>query len=251
MDMKRVILWTVIAFGIALASHAVPAVFAGDAAPVGADSATALYKEGKVEEAIEAFDKLLAEKPGDPRLKLGKALAQLERARMLKEAKSDGYKIQLKRAYATLKPMGLENYENPDWYLAMAKAFWLNDRSQKAGKAIEKALHYRKGFPEALMLRADIAYDECLNAPPASLNAPPGNNKADCAAAARRAYDAVIGTPDLAPDLRAEGCCKIGDIEGRLLGKPKAAQEWWDKAVAAGQDTRFGRMAKERSAGKP
>ena len=42
-------------------------------------NAIALYRQGKVVEAAVEFDKLIAEKPGEPGPKIWKALAQLER----------------------------------------------------------------------------------------------------------------------------------------------------------------------------
>ncbi|MBP2670239.1 MAG: hypothetical protein H6Q85_305, partial [candidate division NC10 bacterium] len=46
-------------------------------------AAVALYQQGKVVEAEAAFDKLLAERPGDDDLKIWKSLAMLEQARAM------------------------------------------------------------------------------------------------------------------------------------------------------------------------
>lgn len=243
--MKRIITWGIFAFGFALLAHAVPAAFAGEASPGDVDAAVALYKEGKAEEAVAAFDALLAAKPGDARLRILRATAQLEQARMLREAKAPGYEALVGNAYASLKRLTSGSFDDPDWCFAMAKAYWLNDRSYKARKAIEKALYYRKEFPEALMLRADVSFQECLNTPAPSLLATPGSSQSACAGDVLREYEAVLRAPGLPQNLQAEACCKMGDAEWKLRGKNAGARGWWEKAVSAAPDSRYGRMAKE------
>lgn len=243
--MKRIISWAVLTFGLALVAHTLPAAIAGESSPGGAEAAVALYKEGKAGEAVAAFDRLLAEKPGDPGLRIWKAHAVLEQARMMRAAKDPAYEKLVLSAYASLKRLTSGSYDDPDWCLAMAKAFWLNGRPQKARKAIEKALYYRKDFPEALMLRADVSFDECLNMPGPSYAANPGGVPLECAGDVLKEYEAVLRAAGLSRDLQSEACCKMGDAEWTIKGKNRAALGWWEKAASAGPESRYGKMGRE------
>ena len=69
-----------------------PAPKAAEAGARETQDAIALYRQGKVVEATAAFDKLLAERPGDDDLKIWKALSLLEQARAMKDANTSGYK---------------------------------------------------------------------------------------------------------------------------------------------------------------
>ncbi len=138
------------------------------------ESAIALYRQGKVVEAEAAFDKLLAERPGDDDLKIWKSLALLEQARAMKDAGKSGYKGLVNKAYAILQPMGTRIPRNPDWNFAMAKAFWLNERPTWAGRAAKTALGLRANFVEAQLLLGDLAYDSDMEA----LNSPSGGPQA-------------------------------------------------------------------------
>src|SRR5512134_1179545 len=103
--------------------------------PAGREAALALYRDGRVAEAAVAFENLSGKNPADDSLKVWKALAWLEQARQMREEKKPGYQALVVRSYAVLKPLAGRQSDNPDWYYAVAKAYWLNNRSMKADKA--------------------------------------------------------------------------------------------------------------------
>jgi len=210
------------------------------------EAAIDLYRNGRVDEAAVALDNLVRESPGDDSLKVWKALAMLERANRMREGKVPGYKTSVVQAYAILKPLASRMSQDPDWYFAMAKAYWLNDRTMKAEKALKKALYFRQVFPEAFMLLGDIAYEEGVNAPPAPLTGPPINPREEGASKAAVQYERVLKVQPLSPALAAEASYKEGVVESALRDKKEKAIEWWRKAVAAAPQSRYGKMAQER-----
>jgi tetratricopeptide (TPR) repeat protein len=146
------------------------------------------------------------------------------------------------QAYAVLKPLASRMGTNPDWYYAMAKAFWLNDRPGKARKAIEKALHFRQNFPEAYILLGDLAYEYGLSAPSSSLNSPLNPIEEEASKAAGF-YELALMKANLPPDIAAEACYKMGLVELMLRGKKGKAREWWEKAVASAPRSYYGKRA--------
>jgi tetratricopeptide (TPR) repeat protein len=243
--MKRSLLSIVAVLSIV--ASAVPAGAAGEE-NAGKNAAVALYREGRIEEAAAAFEKLRAESPGDDDLKTWHALAQLEKARLMKEAGAKDYKVVVDSAWAVLKPIRGRNADNPTWYLAVAKALWLNDRSRKAQKSIEKALYYQADFPEGLLLLGDIALGEGRNAPESSFNNPGASSKGDYAKEARRAYGAALESKVATADLRAEAHYKLGLTAMELAGDRKAASSSWQEAVKADPGSRCGKLAAEKLA---
>jgi tetratricopeptide (TPR) repeat protein len=194
--------------------------------------AIALYRQGKVVEAEAAFDKRLAERPGDVALKVWKALALLEQARAMKDAGEPGdrYNPLMQQAYTILHPLGQTQAANPDWRFAMAKTFWLNDRPTWAARNANTALDLRTNFAEPHLLLGDIAYDSLLW---------PG-------AAARTEYNKALAVPDLAAALQAEALYKLGQVAADLDKKPDVAREYWERAVVADPACRYGIMAQQR-----
>jgi len=212
----------------------------------GMEAAIALYRNGRADEATVAFDNLVRQFPADDSLKVWKTLAMLEKAIQMKEEKVPGYKALAVRSYAILKPLTYKMADNPDWYYAMAEAFWLNDRPMKAEKAIKKALYFRQDFPEAYMLLGDMAYDDGLNAPPALLTGPPINPMEEWAIKASAQYERVLNMQPLGPELGAEACFKMGMVELALRGKKESARIWWRKALNLAPQSRYGKLAQEK-----
>jgi tetratricopeptide (TPR) repeat protein len=217
----------------------------------GREAAIAMYREGRAEEAVAAFDKLLNEKPDDGRLKIWKALATLEKARMMRLDNKQEYKQIVISTYGELKLLAYTQRDNPDWYFAMAKAYQLNDRSQKSNKALRKALYFRPKFPEALLLLADILREESENLPANSPGGMPPSPRMEKLREASKAYQAVLDLPHLPPALRAEALSNMGDIEAKLDEKKQPGRDWWEKAVSTAPESPFGKMAQERLKGKP
>ena len=244
--MKRSLLSIVAVLSIV--AFAVPAGAAGEE-NAGKNAAVALYREGRIEEAVAAFEKLRTEKPGDDDLKTWHSLARLEKARLMKEAGAKDYKDVVEHAWAVLKPIRGRNADNPTWYLAVAKALWLNDRSWKAQKSIEKALYYQPDYPEGRLLLGDIALEAGRNAAPPPLTATPGaDTRRSAASDARRAYAAVLESKVATPELRAEAHYKMGLTAMELEGDRKAAAGCWQEAVKAGPGSRCGKLAAEKLA---
>jgi tetratricopeptide (TPR) repeat protein len=208
--------------------------------------AIALYRQGRIPEAVSAFDRLIADKPGDDGLRIWKALALLEQARGMRDAKTSGFKPLVVNAYTILQPMGRSQAKNPDWNFAMAKAFWLNDRPTWARRAAGKALDLRPNFAEAHVLLGDLAYDDEV-APNPSLRDPRNpTTEWQSALASRKAYETTLAIADLSPNLRAEVLYKLGRVSEELEHKRASAREYWEKAVAADPDCRYGRLAQEK-----
>jgi tetratricopeptide (TPR) repeat protein len=209
--------------------------------------AISLYRQGKAIEAEAAFDRLLAEQPGDANLKVWKSLAILEQAHAKKDAEESGYKPLVVKAYTILQPLGRTNGKNPDWNYAMALAFWLNDRPTWAGRAARTALELRPNFAEPMVLLGDLAYDSDVQA----LSAPVGSARRETTTmwlgvAPRKEYERALAVPDLPAPLRAETLYKLGRLSADLLKKPKEAREYWERAVAADPGCRYGVMAGNR-----
>ena len=204
-------------------------------------NAISLYRQGKTAEAAAAFDRLIAERPGDDTLKIWKALALLEQARAMKDGNMPGFKPLVVNAYGILQPMGKQQAKNPDWNFAMAKAFWLNDRPTWAKRAAGKALDLRPNYAEAQLLLGDLAYDD-------ELSPAPGSNTTVWRGtlASRKAYETALAIPGLPHDLRAEALYKIGVVSDVLDRKGAAARQYWEQAAAADPACRYGRMAQER-----
>lgn len=224
----------------------IPSIAADLPSPLSREDAVSRYKEGRLDEAMAAFDKLLAEKPGDDGLKIWRATVVLEQARQMKEEKDPSYKGRVIATYAALKPLVTRNADNPDWYYAMAKAFWLNDRASKARKAIAKALYYRPGFPEAYILLGDLAFDEGLNTPPPTLLGPPVDPMEEFAAKASAEYERALKAKGLPPELTTEARYKMGLVQEVLRKNKASAREWWVKAAEGVQRGPYGRMAQEK-----
>jgi tetratricopeptide (TPR) repeat protein len=224
-----------------------PAPKAAEAGARETQDAIALYRQGKAVEATAAFDKLLAERPGDDDLKIWKALSLLEQARAMKDANTSGYKGLVNNAYAILQPMGRRIPNNPDWNFAMAKAFWLNERPTWAGKAAKTALGLRANFAEPQLLLGDLAYDSDMQA----LTSPGGSPQSQsvtlfAGSTARKEYETALATPGLAAALQAEALYKLGKVGAELQRNPGVAREYWERAVAADPDCRYGVMAKQK-----
>lgn len=220
--------------------------------PAAREEALALYRDGRAEEAVAAFDTLSGRFPSDDSLKVWKALAWLEQARQMREEKKPEYQALVIRSYTVLKPLAGRQLDNPDWYYAMAKAYWLNNRSLKADKALKKAIFYRPVFPEAWMLLGDLAFEEGVNAPPPPLTGSPVNPLEEGAKKAGDEYRRVLNAPGLRPDLQAEACYKMGLVESVLRKKTDPARDWWGKAVAAAPGSWYGKSAQEKlGQGKP
>ena len=214
--------------------------------------AIALYHQGKVVEAEAAFDRLLAEKPGDEPLKVWKALAILEQARALKEADKSGYKPLVVKAYTILQPLGRRIPDDPDWNFAMAKAYWLNDRPTWAGRAAKTALKLRPNFVEPVVLLGDLAYDSDAQ----DLAMPAGSPQRQNAVmwpgvSARKEYDKALAMPDVSAALQAEIQYKLGKVAADVQKKPAVAREHWERAVAADPTCRYGVMAGQKLRGAP
>jgi tetratricopeptide (TPR) repeat protein len=232
--------------GLFLCFGFIPSIASDPPATLSREDAVSRYKEGRLDEAVAAFDKLLAEKPGDDGLKIWRAKVILEQARRMKEEKAPAYKGRVVAAYAALKPLVTRNADNPDWYYAMAKAFWLNNRASKARKSIAKALYYRPDFPEAYILLGDLAFEEGLNAPPPTLTGPPVNPVEEFAAKASAEYERALTLKGLLPELATEARYKMGLVQEVLRKNKATAREWWVKAAEGAQQGPYGRMAKEK-----
>jgi tetratricopeptide (TPR) repeat protein len=231
----------------ASAPPAVPGTLSPQAVAQATQEAIALYRQGKAVEAETAFDKLLAERPGDADLKVWKALAILEQARAKKDADDSGYKPLVVKAYTILQPLGRTQVKNADWNYAMALAFWLNDRPTWAGRAAKTALELRPIFAEPQILLGDLAYDSDVQA----LSAPVGSARRETTSmwlgvTPRKHYEKALAVPDLPAPLRAETLYKLGKLSADLEKKPKEARESWERAVAADPNCRYGVMAQTR-----
>ncbi len=209
-----------------------------------AQDAIALYRQGKVVEAVAAFDKLLAKRPNDDGLKIWKALALLEQARAMRESKASGYKPLVVNAYAILRSAEKGQAGNPDWLFGMAKAFWLNERPERANRVAKRVLDARPNYAEAHLLLGDMAYEERVESRPGPVTAP--NQRWWNAVASRKAYETALGVPDLPSHVRAEALYKMGLVSADLENKKETAREYWEKAVAADADSRHGKMAQEK-----
>lgn len=248
--MRRVMIRSLLA-GLTVVALAASVLSAAEEPP-GEKDAIALYRQGKGTEAAAAFDKLLQERPNDEGLKIWKALALLEQARAMRESQASGYKPLVVNAYAILRPLGKTQAENPEWLLAMAKAFWLNDRPERAYRVAKRALSARPNSGEAYLLLGDMAYEEAL-APPTAV--PGGPRDAGVTwqrgLAARTQYEAALGLPDLAPALRAEALYKLGVVSAELEKKSGDARGYWEKAVAADPSSRYAGMAQRKLTAVP
>jgi tetratricopeptide (TPR) repeat protein len=203
--------------------------------------AVALYQQGKATEALALFEQALRERPGDDALIVWKALAQLEQARMLKEGPGGEYKSLVVGAYAGLRPLARRQAGNPEWNFAMAKAFWLNDRPDRARRAVERALVLRPDYHEAHLLAADLALDEALN--PGAFGRPgTGDETARWrdALGCRRAYENALAVPGLPARLQAEAHYRLGLVSEVLEKKPLEARQAWERAVAAAPASPYG-----------
>ena len=226
-----------------------PAPKTAEAAVRETQDAITLYRQGKVVEAEAAFDKLLAERPGDADLKIWKALALLEQARAKKDADEAlaTYKPLVVKAHAILQPLGREQAANADWNFAMAKAFWLNDRPTWARRAAGKAIDRRANFAEPQLLLGDLAYDSDVQALPSPGGSPQSQSVTLFAGStARKEYETALATPGLAAALQAEALYKLGKVAAELQQNPRVALEYWERTVAADPDCRYGVMARKK-----
>lgn len=236
----------------ASAASSAPLAPAAQAGPEAMQAAIALYRQGRVVEAEAAFDRLLAERPGDDDLKVWKALAILEQARVKRDAEETGYKPLVVKAYAILQPLGRRIPDNADWNFAMAKAFWMNDRPTWADRAAKMALRLRADFAEPHILLGDLAYDSDAQDLAMAVGRPqrqtammwPGVN-------ARKEYEKALAIPGLAATLQAEVLYKLGKLAADLEKKPAAAREYWTRAVAADAGCRYGAMAQRKLQAAP
>lgn len=234
----------VVLFGVACGIvGAVPAAFCAEE-EARMDRGIVLYRDGKIAEAEQAFAALAPASPGDTAPRVWMDLCALERARLLKEANDPAWKSLVLDTFGDLKGMAGGARTSADWYFAMAKAFSLNERQMKAQRALQKAFYFRKEFPEARMLDADVFLLECSGRPPTALDYNRGvDSREICGTEARKRYEDVLAIPDLPSGLRAEALFKIGNIHDRLLGAKDNALESWKQASAAGPDTHYGRLA--------
>jgi hypothetical protein len=116
----------------------------------------ALYEQGKLEEAAKELDGACAGKTNEDTCKIWNCLLELEKAAIMKERGEGGYEKIAFDKYLILKPLLGRNGDNPDYWLAAAKSFALNNSPSRAKKALEKALYYRKDFPEARFIRIEL-----------------------------------------------------------------------------------------------
>jgi tetratricopeptide (TPR) repeat protein len=233
----------------ASAPSSAPAAGAGVEA---VQAAIALYRQEKVVEAEAAFDRLLVQSPGDDGLKVWKALAILEQARVKKDAEESGYKPLVVKAYAVLQPLGRRMSDNADWNYAMAKAFWLNDRPTWAGRASRTAFKLRPNFAEPQILLGDLAYDSDAQ----DLAMPARSPQRQTAMMwlgvnARKEYEKALAIPGLGAPLQAEVLYKLGKVAADLEKQPAIAREYWSQAVAADAGCRYGAMAQKRLQAAP
>jgi len=234
------------------APPAAPAPKTAEAMAQETQDAIALYRQGKVVEATAAFDKLLAERPGDDDLRVWKALALLEQARAMKDTNASGYKGLVNSAYAILQPLGRRIPNSPDWNFGMAKAFWLNDRPTWAGRAAGTALRLRANFAEPQLLVGDLAYDSDAQA----LALPVGSPQRQTAtmwlgASPRKEYEKALAIRDVPAALQAEALYTLGKVAAELENKPSVARDYWERAVAADASCRYGVMAKNKLQAAP
>jgi tetratricopeptide (TPR) repeat protein len=209
--------------------------------------AITLYRQGKTVEAVAAFDKLIAERPGDDELKIWKALALLEQARAMKDGNRAGFKPLVVSAYGILHSLGKRHVMNPDWNFAMAKAFWLNDRPTWAKRAAGKALDLRANFAEPYLLLGDLVYDDEVSARALSPVDPRRENAMRFpGSATRKEYEKALALPDLRSELRAEGLYKLGMVTSEFGNKKDTARDYWERAMAADPACRYGIMAQEK-----
>lgn len=225
------------------------AVWSEDSPPE--QAAIALYRDGRLDEAITAFDELSRKSPSDDSLKIWWSLATLEKAYSMRLDKTSGSDVLAVRAYTILKPMYRSQWQNADWYYAMAKAYFLNGRPRKAIKAIEKGLYYRLEFPEAYILLGDIGYDRGMSAPsaPSLDESNPSSSlepTKEGAIEAEKNYMVALKMPGLRPDVAAEADFKMGRLEMDLRNKSASAREWWEKAVAVAPQSRYGKLARTK-----
>lgn len=217
-----------------------------DAAAKDMQTAMALYRKGKGAEAAATFDRLLADRPNDEDLMIWKALALLEQARALKDVATSGYKPLVATAYRILHPMGRKQAANPDWNLAMARAFWLNDRPTWSSRAAGKALALRANFVEAQIVLGDLSYDSEISA----INAP-GDPRRDsvrrfAGTHTRQEYETALSMPELSGPLRAEILYKLGVVSAELEANTATAREYWQRSTDADPDCRYRNLAQEK-----
>jgi len=115
-----------------------------------------LYDQGKLEEAAKELDAACAGRTNDDTCRIWKCLLELEKASIMKERGEGGYDKIGFANYLVLKSLLLRNGDNPDYWLAAAKSFALNNSPGRAKKALEKALYYRKDFPEARYIQIEL-----------------------------------------------------------------------------------------------
>lgn len=202
--------------------------------------AIALYRQGKAVEAAAEFDKLIAEMPGEAGPKIWKALAQLEQARGMREARSGPYRPLVLSAWAALQGVQKVQPPTPEWNLAVGKALWLNERRDRGKGFVEKALTLRPNYPEAYLLLGDLAYDEWATSSNADTT-----TRWRIALAARKQYEAAMALSDLPSELRTEALFKLGMVSAELEGKKRDARACWERA-AADPTSRYGRWAQEK-----
>lgn len=122
------------------------------------------YDQGKPEEAAKELDAACAGKTNDDTCKVWKCLLELEKAAIMKERGEGGYDKIGFNNYLILKPLLPRNGDNPDYWLAAAKSFALNNSPGRAKKALEKALYYRRDFPEARFIQIELGEESDASA---------------------------------------------------------------------------------------
>lgn len=92
--------------------------------------------------------------------------------------------------------MKLRHGDDPDYWLAVAKCFLLNNGPRSAKKACERALYCRKNFPEARFVVADA-------------------NEGTDEEAAEREYAALLEIKELSPFLVSKISLTLANITFR------------------------------------
>lgn len=217
--------------------------------------AIALKDDGNYDAASEILKKLVAENPDISKYEISYIDVRLDQAIFLKETQNPDWRSNLKDLGHRLKALYAKNTKNPDYYLIHAKYAWIVEakRVSHISKAIEKALYYNPGYPEAYILQGDVYFDQARKAgtddqldQTSSLSYAPHSTKHTLAYKAKTDYEKALSDAKLNEKRKAYVLYKIGNLEYQIFNNKEMAKINWEKAASLAPDSKAGQLAKQQ-----